>query len=277
MTGRFEGRTVLITGAARGQGRGHAVRIAAEGGNIVALDSCAQVDSVPYPLSTTDDLAETADMVQAVGGRIVTCEADVRDLAAVESAVADGLTEFGGLHGVVANAGICSTGPLADLPQQAWQDMLDINLTGVWHTCRAAIPALRSSGARTSIVITNSTAGLRAFPNVGHYVVAKHGLVGLMRTLALELAAEQVRVNSVHPTTVRTPMITNDSTYRLFRPDLSDPTLDDAKAQFATINALPEPWVEIDDVSDAVLFLLSDQARMITGVTMPVDAGATIR
>ena len=276
MAGRFAGKTVLITGAARGQGRSHAVRIAREGGSVIAVDACAQVATVPYPLSTPGDLAETAELVQRAGGKVVAAQADVRDLGALRAAVDDGVSQLGGLHGVIANAGICSTGPLATLGEQSWHDVIDINLTGVWHTCKAAIPHLRRSGRGCSIVITNSSAGLRGFQNVGHYVVAKHGLVGLMRALALELAPDFIRVNSVHPTTVNTPMISNEHTYRLFRPDLDDPTLDDAKDQFTSVNALPVPWVESSDVSDSALFLLSDQARLITGVSLPVDAGAAI-
>ncbi|WP_236793386.1 mycofactocin-coupled SDR family oxidoreductase [Amycolatopsis sp. GM8] len=276
MTRRFEGKTVLITGAARGQGRSHAIRVAEEGGNVIAVDACAQVATVAYPMSSRADLAQTVELVQRAGGKIAAAEADVRDFDGLCCAVEDAVADFGGLHGVVANAGICSHSPLAELGEQAWQDVLDINLTGVWHTCKAAIPHLRRSGAGGSIVMTNSTVGLRGVANVGHYVAAKHGLIGLMRTFALELAPESIRVNSVNPTTVNTEMINNESTFRLFRPDLATPTLDDARDRFASANALPVPWVESSDVSDAVLFLLSEQARFITGTALPVDAGATI-
>ena len=267
----------FITGAARGQGRSHAVRLAEEGADIIAVDLCGQVDSVPYAMSTPEDLAQTVKEVEALDRRIVAVEADVRDYAALEGAVELGVAELGRLDIVSANAGIFSTGRAQELTEQSWQDTIEVNLTGVWHTCKAAIPHLIGGGRGGSIVITSSAAGLRAVRNAAHYTAAKHGVVGLMRTLANELASQSIRVNSIHPTTVNTAMIRNDATYRLFRPDLEQPTLDDAGDTFLKINALPIRWVEPIDISNALLFLASDEARYITGVTLPVDAGVLIK
>ena len=277
MAGRVEGKVAFITGAARGQGRAHAVRLAEEGADVIAVDLCAQVDSVDYAMATPEDLDETVKQVEALDRRIVARQADVRDFDALKGVVDEGVAELGRLDIVSANAGISSMGPAHEMDEQTWQDMIDINLTGVWHTCKAAIPHLIDGGRGGSIVITSSAAGLMGIPNIAHYASAKHGVVGLMRTLALELAPHSIRVNSLHPTTVDTPMIQNDVTYRLFRPDLEAPTVDDAAEAFMTLNALPLRWVEAVDISNALLFLASDEGRYITGVTLPVDAGAVIK
>jgi (+)-trans-carveol dehydrogenase len=277
VAGRVEGKVAFITGAARGQGRSHAIRLAQEGADIIAIDLCAQVDSVPYPMSTPDDLAQTVREVEALDRRIVATQADVRDYGAVKAALDAGVAELGRLDIVAANAGISSVGRAEELPEQTWQDMIDINLTGVWHAAKAAIPHLKAGGRGGSIIITSSAAGLMAMENIGHYVTAKHGLVGLMRTLALELAPDSIRVNSLHPTTVNTAMIQNAHTYALFRPDLENPTAEDAAESLLTLNALPVKWVEPIDISNALLFLASDEARYITGVTLPIDAGCVIK
>ena len=277
--GRVEGKVAFITGAARGQGRSHAIRLAQEGAAIIAVDLTGQIDSVPYPMSTPDDLNETVKEVEALDRRIVATQADVRDYGAVKKAVDDGVAELGRLDIVSANAGIFSFGPLAELPEQTWQDMIDTNLTGVWHAVKAAIPHIRKGGRGGSIILTSSTAGLMALENTGHYVAAKHGVVGLMRTLALELAPDMIRVNSVHPTGVDTDMIQNAATYALFSPDLAekDRTREQIGERFAALNALPIPWVEPVDISNAVLWLASDEAQYVTGVTLPVDAGSLIK
>jgi (+)-trans-carveol dehydrogenase len=277
MAGRVEGKVAFITGAARGQGRSHAIRLAQEGADIIAVDICAQIDSVPYPMSTPEDLAQTVKEVEALDRRIVASQADVRDYAALKAALDAGVAELGRLDIVSANAGISSVGRADELPEQTWQDMIGTNLTGVWHAAKAAIPHLKAGGRGGSIILTSSAAGLMAMENIGHYVSAKHGVVGLMRTLALELAPDNIRVNSLHPTMVNTPMIMNDPTYRLFRPDLENPTVDDAGPAFLTLNALPIKWVEPVDISNALLFLASDEARYITGVTLPIDAGCVIK
>jgi (+)-trans-carveol dehydrogenase len=277
MSGRVEGKVAFITGAARGQGRSHAIRLAEEGADIIAIDLCDQLASVPYGMATPDDLADTVKHVEALDRRIVARQVDVRDYGRLKTALDDGVAELGRLDIVSANAGIFSTGRTEELTEESWQDMMDVNLTGVWHTCKAAIPHLKAGGRGGSIVITSSGAGLVAGQNMAHYVTTKHGVVGLMRTMALELAGESIRVNSLHPTTVNTDMIRNDATYHLFRPDLEHPTVDDAADTFLRLNALPVKWVEPVDISNALLFLASDEARYITGVTLPIDAGCTIK
>jgi (+)-trans-carveol dehydrogenase len=277
MAGRVAGKVAFITGAARGQGRSHAVRLAEEGADIIAVDICRQVGSVPYPMAKPEDLAETVKEVEALDRRIVATQADVREYRALKQALDDGVAQLGRLDIVAANAGIASYGPTADLDETTWQDMIDVNLTGVWHTAKAAIPHLIAGGRGGSIVLTSSTAGLKAVQNLGHYVSAKHGVVGLMRALALELAPHSIRVNSVLPTQVDTPMIQNEPTWRLFRPDLEHPTREDFEPASQAMNALPIPLVEPRDISNAVLFLASDEARYLTGVTLPVDAGLLVK
>jgi (+)-trans-carveol dehydrogenase len=274
MPGRVEGKVAFITGAARGQGRSHAIRLAEEGADIIAVDICQQLDTVPYAMATPEDLAETVKSVEALDRRIVASQADVRDYAALKGALDAGVAELGRLDIVCANAGIFSF-TTEDLDERMWKDMIDVNLTGVWHTTKAAVPHLVEGGRGGSIVLTSSTAGLMGFPNFAHYVSAKHGVVGLMRTLALELAPHMIRVNSVHPTSVNTDMIHNKATYDLFAPDLENPTKEQVGERFQALNALPIMWVEPRDISNAVLFLASDEARYITGVTLPVDAGST--
>ena len=275
MAGRVEGKVALITGAGRGQGRSHALRLAEEGADIIGVDICTDIETSAIPLATEDDLAETAKLVEDLDRRIVTRKADVRDLAALEAVVEEGLSELGHIDIVSANAGIAGFGAVHELTEQQWEQMLAVNVTGVWKTCRAAIPHMIEAGNGGSIVLTSSTAGLMGLANTAHYTAAKHGVVGLMRTMANELAPHMIRVNSVHPTTVATDMILNDATYELFRPDLEHPTLDDAREAFTTLNMLPVPWVEARDISNAVLWLASDEARYVTGVTLPVDAGST--
>ncbi|HWG64333.1 MAG TPA: mycofactocin-coupled SDR family oxidoreductase [Streptosporangiaceae bacterium] len=275
MTGRVEGKVAFVTGAARGQGRSHAIRLAQEGADIIAIDIAAQVDSVPYPMSTPEDLAATVKEVESLDRRIVATQADVRDFGALKAAVDDGVAQLGRLDIVAANAGIFSFGRADEMPEQTWQDMIDTNLTGVWHAAKAAIPHLRAGGRGGSVILTSSTAGLMAMENMAHYVSAKHGVVGLMRTLALELAPDMIRVNSVHPTSVNTDMVQNAALYALFAPDLpqQERTKENLAARFQALNALPIPWVEPVDISNAVLWLASDEARYVTGVTLPVDAG----
>jgi SDR family mycofactocin-dependent oxidoreductase len=274
--GRLQGKVALITGAARGIGRAQAVRFAQEGADIVALDICGPVDTVVVPPATPADLDETARLVAEAGGRIAADVVDVRDDEAVQAATDRGVDRFGGLDVVCATAGITSRAMAVDLGEKAWQTMLDVNLTGVWQTCRATAPHLIDSGTG-SMILTSSIAGLRGLVGVAHYTAAKHGVVGLMRSLANELAPHNIRVNTVHPTNVDTPMIQNDHVRRAFRPDLDVVT----RAQFAEaarpMNMLPIPWVEPVDVANACLFLASDEARYITAVTLPVDAGSTQR
>ena len=273
MTGRVEGKVAFVSGAARGQGRSHAVRLAEEGADIIAVDICGPIDNMAYPPSTPEDLAETIDLVKAQNRRIVAGAVDVRDYDALKALVDSGVEQLGRLDIIVANAGIGTFGKkLHKIPEKTWQDMIDVNLTGVWHTAKAAIPHLIAAGGG-ALVLTSSAAGLQVYPGVGHYVSAKHGVVGLMRTLAIELAPHSIRVNSIHPTQVDTLMIQNEPTWRLFRPDLEHPTRADFEPASQAMNALPIPWVDPVDISNALLFLASDEARYITGVPLPVDAG----
>ena len=276
--GELAGKVAFITGAARGQGRAHAVKLASEGADIIALDLCDQIDSVPYPLATPDDLAATVKLVEETGARIVACQADVRDRDAVKTALREGTEKLGNrLDIVVANAGIWSHQRAERMSTQMWQDMVDVNLTGVWHTVQAALTHLIPAAHGGSIILISSNAGLRGSANSVHYGATKHGVVGLMRGLAIECAPHWIRVNAIHPTVVPTDMIRNDAMFRLFRPGVPDPSEEDAIAGFTRYNLLPVPWVEPIDVSNAVLFLASDEARYITSVSLPVDAGSTQR
>ena len=272
MNRRLEGKVALITGAARGQGRSHAVRMAQEGARIVAVDLTAQIDSVPYPMANTDDLQETERLVTDAGGQIITCTADVRNLDDLVAARDAGVAAFGHIDIVVANAGIISFGSIEDLSEDQWQDVVDVNLTGVWKTCKAVVPEIRRAGRGGSIVMISSSAANRGVPNVGHYGTAKTGVVGLMLTLAEELAAEGIRVNSIHPTTVDTDMVQNDAMRRLFLPD-QELTQEAYQAVCQKLNPMNIPWVETEDVSNALLFLVSEESRYITGVQLPITAG----
>jgi len=274
--GRLDGKVALVTGAGRGIGRSHCIRLAEEGADIIAVDLCRPVQSVSYPGSTGDDLEETAKYVAEFGGRVVTARADVRDVGALRRAVDDGVAELGRLDIVVANAGILNMTPLTET-DDGWQDVIDVNVTGTWHTCKVTIPHLVDGGRGGSITLMSSIMGLKGFPGVAAYVTSKHAVVGLMRTLAAELAPHWIRVNTVHPTQVDTPMIMNEPTFRILRPDLEHPTKQQAAEVWQTLNALPLPWVEPIDISNVLVFLASDEARYITGVTLPVDAGCTIK
>jgi (+)-trans-carveol dehydrogenase len=279
MTGRVDGKVAFITGAARGQGRSHAVRLAQEGADIIAIDICKPISrSSQIAPSTPDDLAETADLVKAQNRRVVTAEVDVRDYDALKAVVDSGVEQLGRLDIIVANAGIGNGGATLDKTSESdWTDMIDINLSGVWHTVKAGVPHLLSGGRGGSIVLTSSVGGLKAYPHTGHYIAAKHGVVGLMRTFAVELGAQNIRVNSVHPTNVNTPMFMNEGTMKLFRPDLENPGPDDLAVAAQFMHVLPVGWVEPVDISNAVLFLASDEARYVTGLTLTVDAGSMLK
>jgi (+)-trans-carveol dehydrogenase len=273
MTGRLEGKVAFVTGAARGQGRSHAIRLAEEGADIVAADICAQIDSVPYQMATMDDLAETVKAVESLGRRIVASKADVRDFNSLETALKAGVAEFGRLDIVSANAGIVSARPAHKMAEETWRDVIEVNLTGAWHTAKAAIPHIVAGAQGGCIVFTSSATALKASQNLAHYVAAKQGIIGLMRVLALELAPHSIRVNALAPGAVDTDMIMNSATYRLFRPDLPDPSAADMREVLADLHALPVSWLDPGDVSHALSFLVSDEGRYITGVVLPVDAG----
>ncbi len=279
MAGRVEGKVAFITGAARGQGRSHAVRLAQEGADIIAVDVCKRISSnEDIPAPTPDDLAETADLVKNLNRRIVTAEVDVRDYDALKAAVDSGVEQLGKLDIIVANAGIGNGGQTLDHTSEAdWTDMIDVNLSGVWKTVKAAVPHLIAGGRGGSIILTSSVGGLKAYPHTGHYIAAKHGVVGLMRTFAVELGHHSIRVNSVHPTNVNTPLFMNEGTMKLFRPDLENPGPDDMAVVAQMMHVLPIGWVEPVDISNAVLFLASDESRYVTGLPMTVDAGSMLK
>lgn len=263
----LKGRVAFITGAARGQGRAYAVRLASDGANVIAVDLCQPIASVPYPLATPADLAATVKLVEDTGARIVAKQADVRDRESLAVALQAGLDEFGRLDIVIANAGIA---PMQS--PDAWHDVIDVNLTGAYHTVDVAVPAMVEQGTGGSIVLISSAAGLVGVGSADAgsigYTAAKHGLVGLMRLYANLLAPHNIRVNSIHPSGVDTPMINNEFT-RQWLADL----VAESGAATGMGNALPVQILQPDDIADAVAWLVSDQARYITGVTLPVDAG----
>ncbi|WP_328842745.1 mycofactocin-coupled SDR family oxidoreductase [Streptomyces sp. NBC_00258] len=271
--GRLDGKVAFITGAARGVGRSLAVRFAEEGADIIAVDLCAPVAGVDYHESTPDDLSETVSAVESLGRRIIASAADVRDFDGLKAALDVGVAKLGRLDIVCPNAGINTFADVADMPAQTWQNMIDVTLTGVFHTCKAALPHLAPEGA---IVITNSVAGLKGAAGIAHYSAAKHGAVGFMRSLAHELADRMIRVNSVHPTGIKTDMVVNEVSYRLFVPGDPNPTPEKLAEATKGENLLPIPWVEPRDIANAALFLASNEARYITGVALPVDGGAFI-
>jgi SDR family mycofactocin-dependent oxidoreductase len=268
--GRVEGKVAFVTGAARGQGRAHAIRLAQEGANIIAIDRCDDLDTVPYPLANDDDLAETVRLVEETGASIIASKLDVRDLDGMSKAVTDGVAQFGHLDIVVANAGICTLQTWDDVTPAVWNDVIGINLTGVWNTCAASIPHLVNAGGG-SLILTSSTAGLKGQPFLLPYAAAKHGVVGIMHVLTNELASHSIRVNTIHPTGVNTTMGTQSGGA------LAERIANDFTVGSIYMNSLPVEMVEPEDISNAVLFLASDEARYVTGLTMTVDAGSSAR
>jgi SDR family mycofactocin-dependent oxidoreductase len=276
---RVAGKVAFITGAARGQGRAHAVRLAQEGADIIALDIAEQIASVSdiYHGATEADLAETVRLVEATGRRVLAAKVDVRDFPAMQRFVLGAVAQFGRLDIVSANAGIFRHSEKAhELSEADWDDVLDINLKGAWLTCKAVTPYLIEQGQGGSIILSSSAAALKPSQHLAAYAASKAGLVGLMRTLASELGQHSIRVNTVHPVGVATDMILNDATYRRFSPRADNPTQELAIPIFQSLNLLPVPWVQPEDVSNAVLFLASDEARYITGTELKIDAGFTI-
>ena len=270
--GRLDGKVAFVTGAARGQGRSHAIELAREGADIIAVDVAHDLPELGlgYSMASAADLAETVVQVEKLDRRIITAEVDVRDAAALATALDQGVAELGRLDIVAANAGIAANAvPAHEITEDAWEQMLGINLTGVWKTCKAAVPHLVGGGRGGAMILTSSMAGLRGYQGIAAYSAAKHGVVGLMRVLAAELAPHSIRVNSVHPTGVPTPMIMNDQMQAHLQ---SFAATGDRQS-----NLLPVPWADPLDVSRALVFLASDDARLITGVPLPIDAGLLIK
>jgi len=279
--GRVEDKVAFITGAARGQGRSHAVHLAEEGADIIAVDICEDILSNEYPLARPEDLDETARLVEKSGRRIVPIQADVRDRAALSAALGRGVAELGKLDVVVANAGICPLGE--GLPVEAFVDAVDVDLVGVINTVHVSLPHLREGA---SIIMTGSVAGLLSSAASGSgpqglggagYNLAKRVIVEYSTTLAVKLAPKAIRVNAVHPTNCNTDMLQSEPMYKTFRPDLADPTVEEAEVGFRSMQAMPIPWVEPSDISYAVVYLASDESRYVTGMQLRVDGGATIQ
>jgi (+)-trans-carveol dehydrogenase len=278
--GAFDGKVAFITGIARAQGRSHALRLASGGADIIGVDIVADIPGLHYHLASQQDLQQTIELIERTGRRAIVRPADVRDLNSLTRVVNDGVAELGGLDIVVANAGIFSLGAATELSDRAWQDVLDVNLTGAWHTAKATVQHIAAGGRGGSIIFVSSMAALHPPLGLAHYSASKAGVVALMKTLAAELGPQFIRVNTVNPGTVDTPMIDNDTILGAFMPELEHPTRDDAAkpdSGFVRINALPVPWLQVEDVTNAVEFLASDAARLITGVVLPIDAGFQVK
>jgi (+)-trans-carveol dehydrogenase len=269
---RLEGKIAAVTGAARGMGRAHAVALAREGAQVLISDVGASIPSVEYDLASPSDLDETARLVEAEGERALAMQVDVRQEDELRSWIEAGIAEFGRLDIVVANAGITGYAPAHELTESAWNETIDVNLKGAWLSAKVAIPHLIEARGG-SIVFISSGLGLKGLPEAGHYAAAKHGVVGLMRSLALELAPHWIRCNTIHPAGTNTPMAHNQMHYSRFAGGRPDATLSDVIDVYESIAARPIPWTEPEDIANAVVWLCSDEARYVTGVTLPIDGG----
>jgi SDR family mycofactocin-dependent oxidoreductase len=274
---RFVGKVAMITGAARGQGRAHALRLAAEGASLILSDIGEDwPTTTPYSMSDPDELEATARSVRELGSEVVVGTADVRNAEQLDTVVATGIDAFGQIDVLIANAGIASISQIADMSDTTWQEMIDINLTGVFKSMRAVVPHMTGRGYGR-IVATSSIVGRQGSANIGHYVAAKWGVIGLVKSLAIEVAGDGVTVNAVAPTSVDTPMIQNQAFWELFLPDKDEILREDVVAAYQSLNPLPSPWVAPDDVAATAAFLASDQARYITGEVVPVALGWNAR
>ena len=280
---RLTGKVAVVTGAARGQGRSHAVHLADEGADIIAIDICADIASNEYPLATRADLDETAKLIEKSGRRVIAAVADVRDRAALKKAIDDAVEALGGLHVVVANAGICPQGN--HIPYRGFIDAFDVDFVGAVNTVHVGLEHLKAGG---SVIVTGSIAGLveqkdlatgggPQGPGGAGYGMAKKMVRDYTKALALTMAPHNIRINTVHPTSVNTDMLHNLPMYRTFRPDLSDPSREDAELVFPILQAMPIPYIEPEDVSHAVVFLASDEARYVTGQQIFIDGGAGLK
>jgi SDR family mycofactocin-dependent oxidoreductase len=272
MSKRFEGKAALITGAARGQGRSHAVALAREGADIAICDIVEQIDTVPYGLSAPSDLEETKRLCEAEGANVVAERADVRKYAEVKAFADKAIDEFGQIHILIPNAGIFTFGTLTEMSEEMFNDMIDTNLRGCWHVIKAVVPNM-AEHQYGRVVIIGSSSSLIGYPNVGHYTAAKHGVLGLTKSLAVEQAANGITVNCVCPTGVRTMMLENEAAWQLVNPD--NPTREGAMQNFQLMNAIPRPWLEPEDVTKLVLFLASDDSMYMTGGEVKIDMGLT--
>jgi (+)-trans-carveol dehydrogenase len=280
MTAQLAGKVAFITGAARGQGRAHAVRLAEEGADIIALDICGPVEGrESVPASSADDLAETVRLVEALDRHIVAVQGDTRSFPDVTRALGAGLEEFGRVDIVVANAGTLGASTMAhQITEEAWRTTLDVNLTGVWHTVKAALPPMMDAGNGGSIVLISSGAGLRAMRHLADYAASKAAVIMLTKVLAIEYGRYRIRVNCISPGNVDTPMAMNNTTFALFRPDLDHPTKEDVRPVMESMSALrPEAWASPRDVANAAAWLCSDDASSVTGIVVPVDLGSSAK
>ncbi len=274
----LENRVAFITGVAKGQGRSHAVRLAREGADLIGIDALKTYPWMNYRLADQADAEETIRLVEAEGRRMVFRQADVTDLASLEQALEVGMAEFGRLDIVAANAGALSRGSLTwEADPAVWRECVEVNLVGVFHTVHAAVPHMLKAGNGGSIIITSSGAAIVSGSYLSDYSAAKAALLSLTRTLAVELAPHWIRVNAICPGAVNTDMIANEAMYRMFRPDLEAPTREDTIEVWKSKHLLPVPWLEPEHISSAVAWLASDEAKLLTGVTLPVDAGNTIK
>src|SRR5271156_2211298 len=274
--GNLDGQVAFITGGARGQGRSHALALAAEGADIAVCDIAAQLETVPYPLAGMEDLEETRRQEEALGRRCVAVRADVRSTEQIGAAVDAALEELGQIDILLANAGVCGFGVFWEITDQMWDEMVDTDLTGVFKTMRAVVPHMVERGYGR-IVATSSMGGKMGNPNLAHYVAAKWGVIGLVKTLALEVADKGITVNAVCPATVDTEMVHNDALYGLFAPDIDGPTRADAEPRYTAMTPIPLPWTPVEEISAAILYLISAEARLVTGTTLDVCMGASAR
>lgn len=282
--GLLDGKVAVVSGAARGQGRAHAARLAREGADIIAMDICQDIDTVHYPLATSADLDETVAEIRRLGRRVTVTQTDVRDPAAVAAAIDAGVDELGRLDIVIANAGIAMYDAADTMSVQSWRDMIDTNLTGVWAVCRGSMPHVIAGGRGGAMVLVSSVAAHVGMLHLSHYSAAKAGLVGLMRSLAVELAPHMIRVNTIHPTSVNTAMINNAATYELLAPGAGPAAANgsanapaDVVEAFKGINAMPVAWAEPEDITEAVLYLVADSGRYVSGTQLSVDAASAAK
>jgi SDR family mycofactocin-dependent oxidoreductase len=271
----LEGQVALITGGARGQGRSHAAALAALGASVVAWDVPGPMHSLNYELGTQADLDETVKLITSDGGECRGMAVDVRDASAVEDGVSSVLGEYGRIDILLANAGVAATGPLWEMSNDTWRDLVDTNLTGVFHCLRAVVPVMRERHYGR-IVVTSSMGGRMGIPNLAAYNASKWGVIGMAKSLALETAADGVTVNVVCPCTVATPMVLHESMYKLFAPDVDQPVPDEVIERFRRVNPIPQPWIQAEDVTRAVVYLVTDPG-VLTGSVLEIGLGSSAR